>query len=182
MDDQIKSPIPVNSVIETEEEETCCICLMPVEMSLMASLSCGHNQFHFDCILQWANISSNCPYCKQEVSCVSHDGKDTRLKRKRADIPAQEAFVDDSEGDYDEEDEEENDYDQCAICDDECIENSQDSPSVFCDCGECVHLFCIGRQNTEDNTWTCVECTRLGRSSRGSSSSYNRSRCVYIFV
>ena len=154
-----------------EGREECCICLMAVTLSAMGTLECGHNQFHYKCIADWGALSPSCPICKAKFSSVLQNGRKFRLKKlkptKEMQLPVED---DNEESDYEEED----DLENCAICSIQCVDG--DGSSVFCDCGESVHLFCIGRRIGDDSKgnvqlWTCVECTRVGRISGGSNSS-----------
>lgn len=156
--------------IKSDNQE-CCICLMAVTLSAMGTLGCGHNQFHYECIADWGALSPSCPICKAKFSSVLQNGRNFRLKKLK---PTKEMQLS-VEDDYEESDhEEEDDLENCAICSIQCIDG--DGSSVFCDCGESVHLFCIGRRigddsKGNDHLWTCVECTRVGRISGGSTSS-----------
>ena len=165
-----------------EGPEECCICLTTVTLSAMGTLECGHNQFHYKCIADWGALSASCPICKAKFSSVLQNGRKFRLKKLKPVKEVQISVIDDYEEiDY----EEEEDFDNCPICATECIHG--DGKSVFCDCGESVHLFCIGRRFDNDtegvdfsdasrgnkcddaHLWTCVQCSRVGRTSTGES-------------
>ena len=173
-----------NKKDDYEGPEECCICLTTVTLSAMGTLGCGHNQFHYKCIADWGALSASCPICKAKFSCVFKNGREFRLKKVKPVKEMQLSVEDDyEESDYEEED----DFDNCPICSIKCIDG--DGKSVFCDCGESVHLFCIGRRIENDSKrvdftavsrdkngddarlWTCVECTRVGRISSGATSS-----------
>ena len=59
------NPIPV-----TFEATDCAICLSLLQESETILLQCGHT-FHKSCIIEWGNISDNCPICRKSVSYLN---------------------------------------------------------------------------------------------------------------
>ena len=57
-----------------ELAKECCICLDSIGTSDVTSLSCGHDVFHYDCIMAWSKKSSICPMCRVKVSGASVNG------------------------------------------------------------------------------------------------------------
>ena len=163
-----------------EEEESCAICMMPLDDEQMRCklLSCQHDYFHYDCLMKWARIRLNCPLCKIALTSISYGDRVVHIESFLASQNLQQGQnqinnagsgmrvdddeYDDEDDDY-EEDEEEEDFDACAVCGEECVPIplhghgplagdvsggalSEMGPSVFCNCGVCVHLSCIGRR------------------------------------
>ena len=155
---------------EDEEDTSCAICMMPLDDDQMRCklLSCQHDIFHYDCLMKWAQIRLSCPLCKIMLTTVCYGDRVVHIESFLASQRLQQnpnqpnmdgsgMQVEDNEyddDDYDEDDDDEDYYDACAVCGEECFVEesvggeglSEMGPSVFCNCGECVHWFCIGRR------------------------------------
>ena len=105
-------------------------------------LDCTH-YFHYPCILEWAHVNRVCPCCKVPFNRVKFCDTDRVI-----DVASIVSGSSSSSGkkrifeDYPHEDDDDNDdYEECDECGVACIEEN-----VYCNCGACVHLFCIGRR------------------------------------
>ena len=152
---------------EDEDETSCAICLLALDDEQMRCklLSCQHDYFHYDCLMRWAQMGSlTCPLCKMTLTTLTYGDRvvhiESFLASQRLHQNQNQLNVDGSgmreeeeEDDDYEEDDEEDYFDACLVCGEECVPEgviggalSEMGPSVFCNCGECVHLFCIGRR------------------------------------
>ena len=78
--DAVEVIIPTQRVLPRKE---CCICLDKIVTDDVASLSCGHDTFHFDCIVAWAEKSPMCPMCRHPVCAVSLNGNSIIFKKRK---------------------------------------------------------------------------------------------------
>lgn len=47
----------------------CAICLDNIDISDYCLVGCTH-KYHLPCITDWAKVSTTCPQCKKEFSCI----------------------------------------------------------------------------------------------------------------
>ena len=150
---------------EDEDETSCAICLLALDDEQMRCklLSCQHDYFHYDCLMKWAQIRLSCPLCKVVLTTISYGDRvvhiesylaSQQLQQNQNEPNANGSGMQQEEGDDYDEDDEEDYFDACLIRGEECYAEegvygevlSEMGPSVFCNCGECVHWFCIGRR------------------------------------
>jgi hypothetical protein len=52
----------------TTEEQSCTICLGPLQEGMrVGSLSC-HHDFHVDCLKTWLKRKNHCPLCNEQAA------------------------------------------------------------------------------------------------------------------
>jgi hypothetical protein len=124
------------------EKGKCAICMDFIKPA-QGQLSCFHQQFCFDCISSWANISNKCPLCKQVFSSITNLSTSESFP-----IAAQETEADDSI------------FDSiiCELCE---LGTSEDA-LLLCDlCDRGFHTHCIGIARVPYlEQWFCVQCIK----------------------
>ena len=124
------------------EKGKCAICMDFIKPQ-QALLDCRHNQFCFDCIVNWASISNKCPLCMQKFFTVRNLFTSEILP------------VEDKANESDEEIAEDI---ICEICE---LGNNEES-MLLCDCcDKGFHTGCIGITRIPYlEYWFCCHCIK----------------------
>lgn len=128
----------------TQEEDSikisCVICLAKVNLTICGKLPCLHQEFCFECILDWSSILNKCPLCKFKFESI------LRISNQKI------ILVDDKE--Y------ENNFDYeifpCSSCGYDGIVDEM----MICDrCKKGFHVNCLGMNSTPHLAeWFCDDC------------------------
>ena len=124
--------------------QQCLICMnIPSEKADKGILNCSHQSFCFECIIDWANITNQCPLCKERFYEIknSNTNKIIRVTDKDQKINDDGEYVIDI---------------RCFICG----SDLDDDIMLLCDnCDQGFHTICLGMNGIPDTTeWFCDQC------------------------
>jgi len=124
----------------------CLICMELIDQTKSrGKLDCSHDQFCFDCILNWSKVTNQCPLCKTRFKSISGE---VEVEEKDQRIPSVEDWIVEI---------------RCVVCASDLDEHIM----LLCDsCDRGFHTSCLGlRHIPEVEHWYCCECLVMQPSS-----------------
>lgn len=123
----------------------CLVCIEGIEPEITRGvIDCGHDQFCFKCIKDWAQVTNKCPYCSQRFYKILEQGTKQSISVEDKDQKKPEVT-------------------DPFIIEVRCINCGSDlDEDIMLLCDECdngFHTTCIGlKQIPELDEWFCDEC------------------------
>ncbi|KAI9989577.1 hypothetical protein PInf_019862 [Phytophthora infestans] len=141
-------------VLESTDEDACCICQDVVDILKQGHLSSCDHRFHFDCIVAWAKVTNLCPLCKTKFSSVTRQDAQGAVVHREVITDVKQVYRPDP-----------SDHDiaaqlrlvnqaRCELCG----SGEDEHVLLLCEalgCGVANHTYCIGLRSVPNTSWYC---------------------------